>query len=306
MAIDNKDIKLLWGRSGNRCAICKIELSEDKQSRNVAYTLGVQAHIVGEKEDAARGKSQFTEDQRNSYHNLILLCPTDHTKVDKNEEEWPIERLHFVKTEHELWVRDTLDVIANEKLNAQHMAIMSIIESATNLCDLEGWKIWTSRALAPDPHWSCGFPDMIFEFRQRVEAAIWPDNYEEFRKATISFAILLHNAASKFYENAVYRNGELVPDKFYNRGVFNPNYERDLLSYKNWLDECYKLITHATCAANWFADVVRRDFDPAFFAEKGKFGIVDGPFSDQNFIASVPEFSDQVKARYPEDLLKDE
>ena len=28
MAIGQKDIKLLWGRSGNRCAICKTELTQ--------------------------------------------------------------------------------------------------------------------------------------------------------------------------------------------------------------------------------------------------------------------------------------
>ncbi|MEA1975365.1 MAG: hypothetical protein U9N10_07360, partial [Bacillota bacterium] len=42
---------------------------------------------VGEKEDAARGKSQLSLDERNTYHNLILLCPTHHTEIDKNEED---------------------------------------------------------------------------------------------------------------------------------------------------------------------------------------------------------------------------
>lgn len=40
MAIGQKDIKLLWGRSGNRCAICQVELTQDKNSTTSAFTLG--------------------------------------------------------------------------------------------------------------------------------------------------------------------------------------------------------------------------------------------------------------------------
>ena len=73
MAVNQKDIKLLWGRAANRCSICKIELTQDSESVSSSFTLGEQAHIVGEKESAARGISKLSVDDRNSYHNLILL-----------------------------------------------------------------------------------------------------------------------------------------------------------------------------------------------------------------------------------------
>ena len=106
--IQQKDIKLLWGRSGNRCAMCKVELTQDKNTDNASFTLGEQAHIVGEKEKASRGQSPLSEKQRNSYHNLILLCPNHHTEIDNNEQDWPLEKLHQLKSEHELWVSETL------------------------------------------------------------------------------------------------------------------------------------------------------------------------------------------------------
>jgi hypothetical protein len=37
-----KDIKILWGRSGNRCAICKIEITPDGE----IDTIGEISHIV--------------------------------------------------------------------------------------------------------------------------------------------------------------------------------------------------------------------------------------------------------------------
>lgn len=53
MATSQKDIKLLWGRSASRCAICKKELSLNVAQQSIA--LGNQAHIVGEKDGAPRG-----------------------------------------------------------------------------------------------------------------------------------------------------------------------------------------------------------------------------------------------------------
>jgi HNH endonuclease len=102
MSIKQKDIKLLWGRAANRCAICRVELIQDKNAASSSYTIGEQAHIVGEKDEAARGKSIMPLEERNSYHNLILLCPNHHTEIDNNEEDWPIEKLHQIKSMHEL------------------------------------------------------------------------------------------------------------------------------------------------------------------------------------------------------------
>lgn len=48
-----------------------MELSQDKKSVDASLTLGEQAHIVGDKEDAARGKSTLTDEERNTYHNII-------------------------------------------------------------------------------------------------------------------------------------------------------------------------------------------------------------------------------------------
>ncbi len=304
--MNQKDIKLLWGRAANRCAICRSELSQDKTSATASFTLGEQAHIVGEKEDAARGKSLLTEEERNSYHNLILLCPNHHTEIDKNEGGWPIEKLHLIKSAHELWVRETLGDSADTRLVASQIAVTSIIDTTVELCRLEDWKSWTSNALAPDPNWDVNLPDMLFEFRQRVAAAIWPKEYEELRRATTTLAVLLHGAARKFMEHSRYVNGKYWPDKFYRSGGFNPNYSRDLERYNEWARECSQLVKKATCAANWFADVVRRDINPMFFAERGKFVVLEGPFTDLSIRASIPEYSKEEKNDLPDALLQKE
>lgn len=108
MEILEKDIKLLWGRAASRCSICRIELTQDKQSTNSSFLVGEQGHIVAEKPNGPRGNSILSIDERNSYDNLILLCPTHHKIIDKNVEDFPIEKLHILKSRHELWVQNTL------------------------------------------------------------------------------------------------------------------------------------------------------------------------------------------------------
>ncbi len=90
-----------------------------------------------------------------------------------------------------------------------------------------------------------------------------------------------------------------LPSKFYKGAGHNPNYAVDLEKYKSWLEECWTLVREATRAANWFADVVRRDINPMFFAERGRFVILEGPFEDLQYYASIPEFTEQQKASMP-------
>jgi hypothetical protein len=288
LTIKSKDIKILWGRSGNRCAICRTQLAQDASAVSAAFTLGEQAHIVGEKEDAPRGKSSLTADERDSYQNLILLCPNDHTKIDKNEADWPVERLHYFKSTHELWVTETLsETIDNVKL-AQQTALSTIIDIAVESCDLENWDIWISHAMSADRSWS--------EFRRQVIGVIWPSDYEELQRATTTLSILIHRAVQEFM-----KNGELslsgntyTVDRYYSRPRFNPDYAKQVKEFGEWEARCDQLLNHATKAANWFADVVRRDINPMFFASKGKFLI-----PEEAFATSLLEFSDEEKAKLP-------
>jgi hypothetical protein len=304
----HKDIKLLWGRSGNRCAICRIELSQEPLGSNSAFTLGEQAHIVGESNEAARGNSLLTPEERETYHNRILLCPNHHTEIDKNEAAFPVEKLHYLKSVHELWVRETLADSSDSKVLAQQVAVTTIIDAAVEMCRLKEWKEWTSFALAAEPSWDGQFPDTIWKFRHMVEAAIWPDGFEELMRATITFSILLHRAARKFLKHAKKEDGTYYADKFYKANAFNPHYDRDLSRYQTWNEECTELVVGATRAANWFADVVRRDINPMFFAAVGRFVIIEGPISpDFSFQFYIPQFSEEQKRLLPASLrMKDE
>ena len=101
---------LLAFRSGDRCAFpgCGGRLSVDGAVAE-AVVVGEAAHIAGEKPDAARYDENMTEDERNGYSNLIYLCGDHHTRVDKQEADFPTTDLTHMKAEHERKVQDALE-----------------------------------------------------------------------------------------------------------------------------------------------------------------------------------------------------
>ena len=109
--------KLLWGRNGNRCSMpdCRRELIAKQTGSDPPVPVGEMAHIAGKKLDSPRYDSAMSDAERNSYDNLILLCPSCHTKVDRQVGTYTVKRLHQIKQDHVMWIasllkRGTLDV----------------------------------------------------------------------------------------------------------------------------------------------------------------------------------------------------
>jgi len=69
------------------------------------------AHIRGEKVGALRHDVTQTVQQRDDYLNLILLCPTHHTMVDRPENlaKYSAEYLHEIKAAHEACIHAKLE-----------------------------------------------------------------------------------------------------------------------------------------------------------------------------------------------------
>jgi hypothetical protein len=94
--------KILGLRSGNRCAfpICPQKLSIEGDG-SLFTVIGEMAHIVGERPGAERYDVNMTDDQRNSVANLIYLCPTHHTQIDKRGNGFTVATITQWKLDHE-------------------------------------------------------------------------------------------------------------------------------------------------------------------------------------------------------------
>lgn len=107
---------LLAFRCGDQCVICRVRLTIDSANGG-PYSIGEAAHIAGENDgngktkQSARYDSSMTDAARNHYDNLIYLCGKCHTTIDaipQGEQDYPIERLRKIKTEHEAVVRQAM------------------------------------------------------------------------------------------------------------------------------------------------------------------------------------------------------
>lgn len=117
MAVPVPDQKALWGAAAGICSFigadgsfCRVHLVQEPSPDDPAVIIGENAHIEGEKDGAARYRTNMTDAERNAYQNLILLCPNHHTIIDKLPvETYTVTRLKAMKAKHEEWVRTRLN-----------------------------------------------------------------------------------------------------------------------------------------------------------------------------------------------------
>lgn len=99
--------KVLWGRSGNRCAMCRNELVMRATVSDRESIVGEECHIRARSSAGPRGGGA-SADEIDEYNNLLLLCRDHHKNVDDQRETYTITRLREIKAAHEEWVQNSL------------------------------------------------------------------------------------------------------------------------------------------------------------------------------------------------------
>jgi len=102
MSISNLVKRKLLASSGGYCGNpnCHRNLFEFIETGDIS-SIEELAHIIGQKEKGPRGEDELSPSHRDEYDNIILLCPTCHTTIDKNPHLYPKEKLQKWKSEHE-------------------------------------------------------------------------------------------------------------------------------------------------------------------------------------------------------------
>lgn len=111
----NKTLKQLFTLSGHYCAYpeCPTRIVETSPNAE-PVVLGEIAHIEASSNTGPRANPKLSALDRDSYANLIILCPTHHSMVDKNHEEYPSEMLHSWKKNAEQATASRLSVGATK------------------------------------------------------------------------------------------------------------------------------------------------------------------------------------------------
>lgn len=149
MAIKVEARKRLWGRSGNRCAKCRVELVRPDEGGFPGALVGEEAHIIARSPGGARYEP-LDPDVRDGYDNLILLCANDHSEVDTQATRYRKKSLRTMKARHEQWVKDRLHAPTPD----DGATFATIMRSGDDLWPLInrafGWYLGTPEGLTED------------------------------------------------------------------------------------------------------------------------------------------------------------
>lgn len=140
MAISDKSKKILWAAAAGQCSFegCSERLF-DNGVLGKAFIIGEMAHIEGERPGSNRHNPALPEEERDNYANLILLCPTHHTLIDKKENEdlYTAGILQKMKSEHELRILCSC-TIKDASLKEIAVTIFSLLMNSKTIWELYG------------------------------------------------------------------------------------------------------------------------------------------------------------------------
>lgn len=130
--IPQPDMKVLYMLSGAQCAKCKKPLYITKADGNVS-NLSEMAHIKGEKPDAARYEESMTDEERQSYANLMAMCPRCHKEIDDDEQTYTVEVLQLMKVEHEQEIVSKLESSINNVTSEELALTIKFLSTSCSL-----------------------------------------------------------------------------------------------------------------------------------------------------------------------------
>ena len=107
-SISDKTRKILWGRSGNRCAFCKHELIVNATDNDTEAIVGDECHIISPENHGPRYDPLYPQKKLDSYENLILLCRIHHKMVDDQASTYTSDILRQMKQNHEVMISEKL------------------------------------------------------------------------------------------------------------------------------------------------------------------------------------------------------
>ena len=125
------DRALLWSRSGGFCCFpeCDMNCVQEANDNDPSVVIGQIAHIEAKNDGGPRSNPVLPDELRDSYQNLILLCPTHHRFVDAQENTYTAEMLQEWKTDQE---SKLLDFLAQGVANITFAELDTITQALAN------------------------------------------------------------------------------------------------------------------------------------------------------------------------------
>ncbi|RKE77871.1 HNH endonuclease [Chryseobacterium sp. AG363] len=114
---------LLFADSGGYCQNpnCNVGLFFDL--KETSFHIAEMAHIISAGEDGPRKKG-VSQEEKGNFQNLILLCPSCHTTIDKAEKDYPVELLKEWKQRHSDKIKKLFEIKEVESRIDAHKLVL--------------------------------------------------------------------------------------------------------------------------------------------------------------------------------------
>jgi len=307
MSISLKTHKMLWGRSGNRCAFpaCRKILVEDETETDDKSIIGDEAHIVDRKSNGPRGKSDLTPKKRDKYDNLMLLCKNHHKLIDDQPNSYTVKVLHRMKQEHLDWVNQKLNPDIKKQKDEEIYA--TYIDEWIKLADINNWHAWTSFIFgAGRPKISVKQYEKLKMLNEYILSRVWPKLYPGIEFAFNNFRVILNDFLiifSKYKEENCSKDPWYYTEKFYERlDRFDPKiYGKLVKKFEYHVDLVQDLMCELTRAGNYLCDQIRKYISSSFRISEGVLLITSGPSIHFSFDTYRLEYKskDENDCKYP-------
>jgi hypothetical protein len=302
MGISLRNRKLLWVRSGNKCAFpgCDRDLVLEAEDEIVTDTIVSQeAHIVARQPDGPRGVSDLTEEERDLYDNLLLLCLEHHKVVDDDPTTWSVKRLHEIKSDHETRVREAMS--PKDELRAkQELIYASFITAWLEKAQIDSWETWTSWQLAVRPHGPKELLPRLNDLLEWLFNRPWPGMYPELEVAFENFRRVLEHFVMVVGHSADPEEEDYHIDMFYKKELVEQHVYDSRLEAWEWIvDLVHDLVAELTRAGELVIERVRLLIDPLFRIQEGLLTI-QRQGAGFYFLTYKPRYSnEEASLKYP-------
>ncbi len=133
------DLRILFQRSGNRCAFpgCGNQLDFPATAQDGAVVLSEVCHIVSKARHGPRFDDALPMEARDKHENLILLCREHHTIVDAQPATYTAEWLRETKARHERLISEAIGKALDTQDNDGKIGYVTEVLHSTLLPILE-------------------------------------------------------------------------------------------------------------------------------------------------------------------------
>lgn len=314
MSISLKTHKLLWGYSGNKCAFedCRNDLIADETESDDESIIGDEAHIVARSEDGPRGKSKLSEEERDKYDNLILLCRKHHKIIDDQFNFYTVEKLNKIKKEHESWVKASLK--PDKETEKIDLVYANYIDEIVKVLDFDNWKAWTSHPIGNS---SITYANLIAleKLPSFIISRFWPNKYDDLEDSIYNLKTVLNDFITVIYKHAEKDSTKPKEDEdpelktIFTETFYKLIYHQDQSVYDKLLKEYIyhtELISdlgiELTRAGNLLIEKIRKYIYPMYRDTEGKLLISYGPTEDFSYHTFKVEYNyeeKKLKYQYP-------